>query len=271
MIKKQISNILLLALIVGASIIYIAHFNKPKSIKQDVSNRPVINILFIGNSYTFFNDMPKIIEDLADHDPDAPFRVETHMFVEGGATLASLLTHAEINKLLTIKQWHYVVLQPQSLWATTEARTAATNLALGQWNRKINKIGALPVFFMTWPRASHSNDYKSQQFSFLKSPEIMYGQIQNDSKIYAKKYDMLLAPIGSYWISSLQNNPELNLYNPDGSHPSQKGSFLTALLFHKMLISETLDDIIYYPEYLNEHERAAIFNTISAPLPPEVQ
>ena len=185
--KKNFVNILLLALIFGVSSIYAAQFLKPESVKQDVSQRQVLNILFVGNSYIFFNDMPDVIKELAAHDPDAPFRIETKTLAAGGATLASLLTRPDTNKILTSKQWHYVVLQPQSLWATTKARTASTNLALMQWNNKINKIGALPVFFMTWPRKPGTNWYQLPKFKFIKSPDFMFSRIQQDSKKYADK------------------------------------------------------------------------------------
>ncbi len=266
--KKNLLNIFLLLLIASTAIIYTTHFNKPKSVTHDESKRQVLRILFIGNSYTSLNELPRVLTELAAHDPDADFKVETHMFTQGGATLGHLLTRPETNKILTSKQWHYVVLQPQSLWATTKKRTLSTNMALAQWNRKINAIGAIPVFFMTWPRKPGTNWYQKGKFSFLESAEMMFAHIRDDSKNFAKKYDLLLAPVGSYWMYLNDANAKLNLYDPDGSHPSKKGTFLAALLFHKMLVSKTLGDITYYPKYLNANERKAIFATIDGSLPP---
>ena len=77
---------------------------------------------------------------------------------------------------------------------------------------------------------------------------------------------MMLAPIGEHWMRLLENSPELNLYNPDATHPSRQGTLLGALILHKMLVSKTLDDIAYYPEYLTPQNRKALWDEASSTL-----
>ena len=55
------------------------------------------NVLFIGNSYTHFNDLPSIVEEISSANGIA---VDTHMIAPGGAFLSEHLVNPEVLEAL---------------------------------------------------------------------------------------------------------------------------------------------------------------------------
>lgn len=257
--KSKNITIVLLALFICMALIFVnLNLQFKQSEAYDTSKRPALNLLFIGNSYTFVNNMPDMIKILAEHDPNAHFRIETEMFVAGGATLGHLASQPTSMTILTKKQWDYVILQPQSLWATSNDKAHFTDVALSLWIPAIERSGAKPIFFMTWPRQPNTHWYGSPEYTDLKSPFYMHQRTKANSEFLARKHNLLIAPIGEYWVHATENHPKLNIYDKDGTHPTPEGSLLTALVFYKMFVNSTLDDITYYPSFTSERERQAI-------------
>jgi len=231
---------------------------KLPSTKPVVEERPTMRVLFIGNSYTYHNNMPLIFENLAQHDPSSHFYIKTDMFVEGGARLLDLWNNPLKNDILTREKWDYVVLQPQSLWAMTDMKFKNNDRALELWAKAIRSIGAKPVFFMTWPRHANSTDYRNPDLPFMGSPMQMYENIARRTAYLTKRHDLMTVPIGDYWFYTTINNLDIPLYDADGSHPSIYGSSLTAMLLYTALVDKTLDDIKYKPNAA----KAAQYNEI---------
>src|SRR5437870_3915236 len=77
---------------------------------------PPISVLFIGNSYTFFNNLPRLVSALSMNE-DRPLRTES--VTQGGYTLEH---HWQDGKALAAIQqggWDYVVLQEHSTFGDT--------------------------------------------------------------------------------------------------------------------------------------------------------
>src|SRR5437763_14255084 len=76
--------------------------------------RPSLRVLFVGNSYTLYNDLPWVTEQLALSDPGAkPIHAESVAMMG-----ASLKEHWDdgfaLKKIRDDGPWDYVVLQEQS-------------------------------------------------------------------------------------------------------------------------------------------------------------
>jgi len=48
--------------------------------------------------------------------------------------------------------------------------------------------------------------------------------------------DHIIAPIGEAWIQSLNEQPQIDLYSPDGNHPSAEGSFAAATVIFSVIV-----------------------------------
>jgi hypothetical protein len=51
----------------------------------------------------------------------------------------------------------------------------------------------------------------------------------------AETNDAIVAPVGAVWNYIRQNHPEIELYNPDESHPSLIGSYVAACCFYTII------------------------------------
>ena len=81
-------------------------------------------VLMIGNSNTYFNNMPRMFEQLALAD-QPPRRVQREMIVQGGATLKRQWEADKAIKAIERGGWDFVILQEQSTLGPENASTRA--------------------------------------------------------------------------------------------------------------------------------------------------
>lgn len=191
-------------------------------------------ILFIGNSYTYFNSSPELLKGLAmEKFPNQV--VETQLISQGGMTLEGHWKGDRALQAIQSKDWDYVVLQEQSklgmrVIIDNKTHFGQTDLFF-EYARKldaeIKKSAAKTVFFMTW--------------SMEDQPEEQ-GILTHAYTSMAKELDAILAPVGLAW-DQVRNNEQLNLYFYDGSHPSPQGSYLIATTMFATIFGESPVDL----------------------------
>jgi len=190
-----------------------------------------IHILFLGNSYTFTNNLPEILVDLAQaggHD------LQATMLAQGGLTLEK---HAASNETLEqVKQpiWDFVVLQEQSVLPSNPSeREQSMYPAVRLLNTEIVAAGAEPILFMTWGRRDGLPQSGFGDFSAMQS------ELANGFLEIANELDMIVAPVGEAWQSAILQDAQLDLWQTDGSHPSLAGSYLAACVFYAVVYQES--------------------------------
>jgi hypothetical protein len=192
--------------------------------------RPV-RILFIGNSYTYFNNLPRLVEAVAESQKTGP-RVEVDAVVSGGKTLQWHWDNGAALRKIRAGGWNFVVLQEQSTLGVAPARSGAPTgipvindpAAYFDYGTKfideIKKAGATPVLYATWARDGYPEQQRRLDDAFAR---------------LADKTDAVLVPAGLAWTVARLESPVLRLYMPDRSHPSATGSYLNALVFYQCL------------------------------------
>ena len=132
-----------------------------------LSSEPCTRVLFVGNSYTFVNDLPTMFANLAG---SGGHPVETGMAAQGGWTLANHITAEDTTNALNSSKWNYVVLQEQSeIPSVEQSRTQTMYPAARVLVRSIRDAGAKPIFFETWAHsdglpANGMPTYESMQY-----------------------------------------------------------------------------------------------------------
>jgi hypothetical protein len=182
-----------------------------------------LRVLFIGNSYTYFHNLPEIVQTLAAGMTPAR-RVEVERVTVGGATLFSHWTNGRALAALRGSHWDYVVLQEQSTLggnkATHDPIVTNPNQYLWPYVRlfddEIKKQGAKTVLMQTWGRKSSPVSYDALAYAYMT---------------IGRERQALVIPAGRAWqlAQAATARQELTLYEPDGSHPSPVGSYLAAL------------------------------------------
>lgn len=236
-----------------------------RSVKANHQERAKdLNILFIGNSYTFFFDIPGLVLDIAHHDPQNPYNVNIKSITQNGALLQNHWNNDITHQLIKNHSWDIIVLQEQSMWTMSSSRIKNTNTYIKKFKHKARKQNANIVLYETWPRQPGSQWYTAPQYrKITKSPDYMYKTIKRQTAKIAHKNNTLYAPIGDYWYHTLQNHPEINLYNLDGSHPSKAGSFLAALVLYKYLTGRSPMNSTFTPNGLTPQETQTLKETVS--------
>jgi len=167
-------------------------------------------VLFVGNSYTTRNDMPTMLARLL----EASFpvtQVKADVIAFGGASLAAHWNRGEVQKRLTAEKWNAVVLQDQSTRALRALKSMQEHVR--RFVDAIQVAGAKPYLYMTWAR---KNDPASQ------------ANIVTAFQGLAEATGARVIPVGLAWDQFRRLRPEIDLYEPDGSHPSTIGSYLVA-------------------------------------------
>ena len=167
-------------------------------------------ILFIGNSYIYFNALPMMVERLA---AARGKDVEAHQVTEGGVTL-EWHTQNEATLAALSEPWDFVVLQEHSIRPIQDT-PKMVQAAVALQSRVL--AGAQTVLFMTWAR---------QHF-----PEMQAGLARVYTEI-AQEIGARVAPVGLAWEAALAANPSLALHTEDKSHPAPLGSYLAACVFY---------------------------------------
>lgn len=187
-------------------------------------------ILFIGNSYTYENEMPKIFRDLA---RAGGHEVRVAMVVQGGWTL----NHHFRGVATTIIQqgaWDFIVLQEQSVIPSSQIiRERQMYPAIRALDTEIENAGAKTILFMTWGHRDGAAVLGSQDYDEMQS------KIVDGYDYIGKELDLIVSPVGKAWQTALGKDPKIDLWKTDGSHPNKKGSYLSACVFYAVIFQES--------------------------------
>lgn len=222
-----------------------------------------LSILFIGNSYTFYNNMPGMLVLAARSDPGIPVVLEVQAVTRGAVALKDFWASGEARQVLRQRKWDYVVIQEHSYWAFQKGNILESTAAALNWAQDAVSVGAKPVVFMNWPRQPGSAWYSDPASAFLKNPDYSYKRFHDQTAIMARRVNAAVVPVGDYWYYAVQEHPELELYEDDGSHPAQAGSFLTALVLYHHFTGRPPEATTYTPPDVSA-EHAQIIRKIAA-------
>lgn len=188
-------------------------------------------VLFLGNSYTFVNDLPNTFAELA---KSGKHKVEVGMSAQGGWTLEDHIKSADTQNALNSKKWTYVVLQEQSqIPSVGQSRTYTMYPAARTLVKQIRDVGATPLFFLTWAHRDGWAEYG------MRTYETMQYEINHGYYGIAQELNVTVVPVGSAWMAAVRAHPELTLWRDDGSHPSEEGTYLAACVFYATIFKES--------------------------------
>lgn len=227
-------------------------FKKPE---KPIPSAP--NILFLGNSYTFANDLPAMFEALS---WSGGFRADVYELTDGSYRLEYFADPddelgAKVYEGLTEYDWDYVILQEQSRVPTIEAETmmypAARTL-----DALIQKADGQTVFLMTWAYRD-GDDLTGYGIRKKTTREEMQGELFAAYQTIANELDALLSPAGVAFIRFAKERPEVELWDPeDGMHPTVAGSYLAACTLYATLYNESPVGLEYTAELEPETAQA---------------
>lgn len=163
--------------------------------------------LFIGNSHTYFNDMPKIFQDIC---KENGIDMQVAMLTKGGMGLDYHAENEQTRFNILYGDYDFVILQhvahPMGEYEVMEE--AADKIM--EW---IRQTKAEACYLMTWTE---------------KDNESFQPEMSRRYRKLAEKHGCPVAPVGDKWWEMIHKNSSAGLYAEDGRHASLAGSRLVA-------------------------------------------
>lgn len=208
-----------------------------------------LDVLFIGNSYTHFYEMPEMLSAMAE---SAGCKLNVEYVAPGGGTLGEHAVSGVTLSTIGSRDWDAVVLQnysqiPSQPLTRLKEKSLADVQSLAAAIVENNPSTAL-YYYVTWGRRDGDRKYCA------KNPEVctFAGHTQAVYRGYAfyqAQTGGTLADVGGAWASIQHDKrspfPFHELYNPDGTHPSLKGSYLAASVFFTTLFRASPEGLSY--------------------------
>ena len=175
--------------------------------------------LFIGNSYLYTQNIPGIVEALADSAHGD--KIATAMVAAPNLALIDHWYGGTSRQAIRQGGWEWVILQqgPSSVGVNRDTLRLATTYFAGD----IALVNAKPALFSAWPSEDRRQDFPAAIESYTLAAQDVQG---------------LLLPIAAAWIAAWQRDSNLQLYE-DGLHPSVRGAYLSALVIYSVLLEKS--------------------------------
>lgn len=188
------------------------------------SQQNELNVLFVGNSYTYGYNLPHIVSIIS---AETSTKLITRKSVIGGASLKEHWRGGrklETRKMIAEGDFDIVVLQDFSMSAMQAPDSTLKYVNL--FSEYSSSYGAKTYLFNTWAREKVPQ-YQSEI-------DALYGQA-------ARENGAVRVPVGEAWELAQDLRPMVDLYTSDGSHPNELGTMLTASVFVRVITGELPD------------------------------
>ena len=175
-----------------------------------------LKVLFIGNSLTYENDLPRTVANLALS--AGLTQCYCYQIAYPNFALEDHWDNREAVNALREESWDFVVMQ-QGPSALPESRAYLITWTQ-VFGNLIDENGAQPVMFGVWPALEREFDFPNVAASYREAADAI---------------GALLAPAGEAWQTAWAQDSTLPLYSADNFHPSAMGTYLAALTLFERL------------------------------------
>ena len=204
------------------------------------------SVLWLGNSYTFRNDVPHLVSQLAAADGRSLI-YDVH--AESSWTWKLHSQSAETLAKIQSRRWDSVVLQEQSTRPAYESAEVCRDSVpyldtLALQVRQAAGEDTVLQFYLTWARPHGLDSECSQHPQFCTFSSMQDKLTQSYLDFACMKTPSRVAPVGEAfrYLHSDSSFPFLSLYEDNGSdhHASLKGSYLSAAVHYAVMFNTSV-------------------------------
>ncbi|MBI4752290.1 MAG: hypothetical protein HY774_27695 [Acidobacteria bacterium] len=177
---------------------------------------PALRVLFIGNSLTYVNHLPAMLEAMARESGQPPLVYQSIAFPD--FSLEDHWKQGDARRSISSGKWDVVVMQ-QGPSALPESRVLLLEY-VKKFSKEIRNSGAKPAMYMVWPAKERSFDFE---------------RVSESYRLAAKEAGGMLFPVGDAWRTAWKRDAKLPLYGGDNFHPSEAGTYLAAAVMYEHL------------------------------------
>jgi len=172
-------------------------------------------VLFIGNSLTYVNDLPRTLADLAASVGDT---IKTAMVANPDYALEDHIADGNGPKAIALGGWEFVVLQqgPSSLEENRQNLITVTQY----YDGLIKRVGGRTALYMVWPSTEFIGSFPRVAGSYFYAAQAVRGVFMG---------------AGLAWQAAWEVDATIPLYGGDGFHPSPLGTYVAALVMYERI------------------------------------
>jgi hypothetical protein len=214
-------------------------------------------ILFIGNSLTYYHDMPATLQKIFN---EKKIKINVHQSTLPGVSLADHLVNPQTLKKIEGQNWDVVILQEGTVRILIpEARKYKFERSVFKFDSIIKLKGGKTILYQSYPISIYpekycypslliSNTIPEREYCSdeLKDSDQEFRIIEDAFNKLSKQIDCDIAQVGLFFEICKRKYPELALFESvEDTHPSALGSYLIACVFFKELTGEKASKISY--------------------------
>ena len=199
-----------------------------------------IDVLFIGNSLTGYNDLPRLFKSLS---IESGKSVSVDKCFKYGLALRHIVDDASVISKINEKNWDYIILQSDDITAFDDMYHIEIN-TLTKFKEYIhNNCSTTKIIYeMIWGLRDGVNIQGEGYYTYKQYIKKIY-----DGTLYiANELNLIIAPVGWAWQQSRQERPNLELFSSDKAHPAYPGSYLGACAFFNIIFGERIENNSFY-------------------------
>lgn len=214
-------------------------------------------ILFIGNSFTYYNNMPEMLRQLAS---SLNLKMAPSRAIKGGQTLKGHLEDEFLPRILNDGGFDYAVIQDASYPPSYSTKDVINNVY--PYAHKIDSLAKAgspnvkTIYYMTW---GHKDGIRKANKTDYPLNHTYHGMQQRLNTSYlemAHDNGGICAPVGMAWERVVNERPDIDLFSAkDRYHPSKEGSYLAACT----ILSTILGKPFVSPYYAGLPEEVALY------------
>ena len=169
-------------------------------------------VLFIGNSLTSYNNLPGIVEAMG---RARGVELDVHSVLRNNASVQDHWDEGTARRMVENERWDFVIFQHGP--SASEDGRVALREAMALFAPKVRAAGGVPALYMVWPLASRPQDFD---------------RVRETYALAARDVGGLFLPAGEAWRAAWREDAGIELYLPDGLHPTPAGSYAAALVIY---------------------------------------
>lgn len=195
-----------------------------------------LRVLFVGNSYTFVNNVPEQLKEMArskGHD------MEYELQTPGGRSFQKHWEEGKAVEKMQTGGFDIVIFQGQSFEPVSNP---ANMMKYGKrLAAEADKVGLRKIYYLTMAYEEPLGWMKKESKEARRCLKLFPEMNDRLAKAYAKLARETggdVAPVGLAWQMAYESVPEIELHAPDHSHANETGAYLTALVFYATIYGE---------------------------------
>jgi hypothetical protein len=236
-VERWITGVAVMLVLLGAT-------KLGRAVDRDA--RATLRVLFIGNSYTRFNNLPRLVASLSESVAQGPIvraKRETH----GGFNLRRHWRRRRVRDRIARGGFDAIVIQGHSLSPIRDPGEMAEYAR--RFSQRARAVGARLILFETWARAPRSRVYRRYE---LAGPAEMLARVDSVYAQLGHDLGASVSPVGRAFARAADEASGVRLRRRDRTHPTLAGSYLAACVLYGTLTGNDPREASYVPWPLSQ-------------------